>query len=224
MKTSNAKPLAVIAGYGEGLGLAIKNTFEDDGFRVVTVSRNNAMILADTTDSDEVNRAFTQIETLHGTPNVVICNTTLLTIDRFFATTPNQFEQTWRSSVMSLFNIAQAVIPSMIKAGRGTLLVTGATAGINGSKNFSAFASAKFALRGLTQSLAREFQPNRIHIAHLVIDGIIWSEKSQERFPTLVKERAIQPEDAALTYLHLAKQPATSWTQEVDIRPYSEIF
>ncbi|MGF1707004.1 SDR family NAD(P)-dependent oxidoreductase [Enterovibrio baiacu] len=224
MKGNKAKPLVVIAGYGEGLGHAIKKTFEDDGFQVVTLSRKNAMILADTTDTNEVNRAFAQIETLYGIPSVVICNTALLTIERFFVTTSSQFEQTWRTSVMSVFNIAQTVIPSMIKTGRGSLLVTGATAGVKGNKNFSAFASAKFALRGLTQSLAREFQPNRIHIAHVVIDGIIWSEKSRERFPTLVKANAIQPEDAAMTYLHLAKQPVTAWTQEVDIRPYSEVF
>lgn len=224
MQNNTSKPLAVIAGYGEGLGHAIKKTFEDDGYHVVTISRENAMILADTTDPNEVNRAFTQIETLYGIPNVVICNTALLTIERFFVTTSSQFEQTWRASVMSVFNIAQAVIPSMIKAGNGSLLVTGATAGMKGSKNFSAFASAKFALRGLTQSLAREFQPNRIHIAHLIIDGIIWSEKSRERFPTLVKDHAIQPDDAAMTYLYIAKQPVTAWTHEVDIRPYREVF
>ncbi|WP_281543583.1 SDR family NAD(P)-dependent oxidoreductase [Grimontia sp. SpTr1] len=224
MGKSKGKPLAVIAGYGEGLGEAIKNTFESDGFQVVTISRSNGMIIADTTDANEISRAFAQIDALYGTPEVVICNTAMLTIERFFSTTATRFEETWRASVMSVFNIAQAVIPMMIKQGGGTLLVTGATAGIRGSKNFSAFSSAKFALRGLTQSLAREFQPQRIHVSHVVVDGILWSPKSRERFPALRRETAIQPADAASVYLSLTKQSASAWTQEIDIRPYSEVF
>ncbi|USH04616.1 SDR family NAD(P)-dependent oxidoreductase [Grimontia kaedaensis] len=224
MRKVKGMPLAVIAGYGEGLGEAIKQTFENDGYQVVTISRSGGMILADTTDANEVNRAFAQISVLHGTPAVVICNTAMLTIERFLSTTSKRFEETWRTSVMSVFNIAQATIPMMIKQGGGTFLVTGATAGIKGSKNFSAFSSAKFALRGLTQSLAREFQPQRIHVSHIVVDGILWSSKSQERFPSLRQETAIEPNDAAKVYLSLAKQPASAWTQEIDIRPYSEVF
>lgn len=224
MTTSIGKPLAVIAGYGEGLGEAIKQTFESAGYQVVTISRSGGMILADTTDANEVNRAFAQISALHGIPDVVICNTAMLTIGRFLSTTSVRFEETWRTSVMSVFNISQAVIPMMIKQGGGTLLVTGATAGIRGSKNFSAFSSAKFALRGLTQSLAREFQPQRIHVAHVIVDGILWSPKSRERFPALRRETAIDPNDAANVYLSLAKQAASAWTQEIDIRPYSEVF
>lgn len=224
MTTSTGKPLAVIAGYGEGLGEALKYAFESDDYHVVTISRSGGMILADTTNANEVNRAFAQISVVHGTPDVVICNTAMLTIERFFSTTSVRFEETWRSSVMSVFNVAQAVIPMMIKQGSGTLLVTGATAGVRGSKNFSAFSSAKFALRGLTQSLAREFQPQRIHVAHVVVDGIIWSPKSRERFPALQRENAIEPNDAASVYLSLAKQTASAWTQEIDIRPYNEAF
>ncbi|USH05715.1 SDR family NAD(P)-dependent oxidoreductase [Grimontia kaedaensis] len=224
MTTSKGKPLAVIAGYGEGLGEAIKYTFENDGFKVVTISRSGGMIIADTTNANDINRAFGQIDALHGTPDVVICNTAMLTIERFLSTTPARFEETWRTSVMSVFNISQAVIPMMIKQGGGTLLVTGATAGIRGSKNFSAFSSAKFALRGLTQSLAREFQPQRIHVAHVIIDGILWSPKSRERFPALQYENAIEPNEAASVYLNLTKQPASAWTQEMDIRPYNELF
>ncbi|CZF82934.1 Diacetyl reductase [(S)-acetoin forming] [Grimontia celer] len=224
MTTSAAKPLAVIAGYGEGLGEALKNTFKNDGYHVVTISRSGGMFLADTTDRNEVNRAFAQISALHGTPDVVICNTAMLTIERFLSTTPARFEETWRRSVMSVFNISQAVIPMMIKQGGGTLLVTGATAGIRGNKNFSAFSSAKFALRGLTQSLAREFQPQRIHVAHVIVDGILWSPKSRDRFPALQHENAIDPNEAASAYLSLTKQSASAWTQEIDIRPYNELF
>ncbi|MDD1784318.1 SDR family NAD(P)-dependent oxidoreductase [Enterovibrio sp. ZSDZ35] len=224
MNSSKGKLLAVIAGYGEGLGEAIKRTFEDDGYEVVTVSRSGGMILADTTDANDVNRAFAKISALHGTPDVVICNTAILTIEGFLSTTSPRFEETWRTSVMSVFNIAQATIPLMAKQGGGTILVTGATAGLRGGKNFSAFSSAKFALRGLTQSLAREFQPQNIHIAHIVIDGIIWSPVSQGRFPTLLEDKAIKPKDAADVYLFITKQPSSAWTQEIDIRPYNETF
>ncbi|KXF81901.1 SDR family NAD(P)-dependent oxidoreductase [Enterovibrio coralii] len=224
MHIAKDKPLAVIAGYGEGLGEALKHCFEEDGYHVITLSRRKSDILADTTNAQEVNDAFDRIQREYGTPDVVVCNTALLTIDGFLTTTAERFENTWRASVLSTFNIAQAVLPAMLSAGKGSLLVTGATAGIRGSKNFSAFSSAKFALRGLVQSLAREFQPKNIHIAHIIIDGILWSQKSRERFPALVEENAIQPQDAANMYLFLAKQPKSAWTQEIDIRPYNETF
>ncbi|WP_394209354.1 SDR family NAD(P)-dependent oxidoreductase [Enterovibrio calviensis] len=220
----NTKPVVVIVGFGKGLGRAIASRFEKVGYVSVGISRTSPMISADTTIPAEVNKAFAKIEEQFGTPDTVICNTAMLTMGPFLSTPSGVFEQTWRTAVMSTFNVASAVLPRMVRAKHGTLIVTGATASIKGGKNFSAFSSAKFALRGLTQSLAREFQPQGVHVAHVLIDGIVWSEKSRERFPELQEENAISPSGAANLYFTLATQPKSAWSHELDLRPYSENF
>jgi NAD(P)-dependent dehydrogenase (short-subunit alcohol dehydrogenase family) len=106
----------------------------------------------------------------------------------------------------------------------GTLILTGATASTRGSAGFGPFSSAKFALRGLAQSLAREFQPQGLHIIHPILDGIIWSALSQQRFPSIKPENCLQPDDLANIYWDLAHQAPSAWTHEIDIRPQSESF
>jgi NAD(P)-dependent dehydrogenase (short-subunit alcohol dehydrogenase family) len=112
----------------------------------------------------------------------------------------------------------------MQKQRKGTLILTGATASTRGSAGFGPFASAKFALRGLAQSLAREFQPQGIHVVHPILDGIIWSGLSRQRFPNIKQENCLLPEDLAKTYWGLAHQAPSTWTHELDIRPQSESF
>ena len=105
--------------------------------------------------------------------DVLIHNASRLLIKPFEQTTGNEFEQVWRVTCLGAMLSAQTVIPYMAARGKGTIILTGATAGIRGGAKFSAFASAKFAQRGLAQSLAREFGPKGVHVAHLVLDGLI---------------------------------------------------
>ncbi|MCW5705314.1 MAG: SDR family NAD(P)-dependent oxidoreductase, partial [Bradyrhizobium sp.] len=100
---------------------------------------------------------------------------------------------------------------------------TGATAGIRGGANFSAFASAKFALRGLAQSLAREFAPKGVHVAHLVLDGLIDEVQTERRFGTASATR-MSPQAIAQACLDLTTQDPSAWTHEMDLRPFSERF
>jgi len=105
----------------------------------------------------------------------------------------------------------------------GAIVVTGATASVKAGAKFSAFGSAKFALRGLVQSLAREYGPRGIHFAHIVIDGVIWSKKAEEQY-AMEKQHCLLPDSIAENYIQLINQDRSAWTQELDLRPDVEVF
>ena len=133
------------------------------------------------------------------------------------------FESSWRAGVVSAAAAARAVLPGMLRERSGTILLTGATASLRGSANFAAFAVAKFGLRALAQSLAREYQPQGIHVAHVVLDGVLRGSGSAARFQ-LGDDRTLDPAAVARTYRQLAEQPRSAWTHELELRPASEKF
>ncbi|RXJ74125.1 SDR family oxidoreductase [Veronia nyctiphanis] len=218
------RKLVVITGYGPGLGEALKHRYQQSGYTVVGVARRGGDYQADTTRAEEVSAVFETIREEHGSPEIVIHNVATLSRGSFNDISAEEFEATWRASTLSAFNVAQTVLPSMERNHKGTLIFTGATASVKGGKGFSPFSSAKFALRGLAQSLAREYQPSGVHIAHVVLDGIIWSDVSLKRFPNLKIENALIPKDIAEAYFQLSQQPRSTWSHEIDLRPYSESF
>jgi NAD(P)-dependent dehydrogenase (short-subunit alcohol dehydrogenase family) len=126
------------------------------------------------------------------------------------------------------FLFAQAALRPLLAAGRGSLLFTGATASLRGRPPFAAFASAKAGLRSLAQSLAREFGPQNIHVAHVVVDGGIDGERLRTSAPHRVAERGedglLKPAEIADAYWHLHQQGRSAWSQEIDLRPFSETF
>ena len=122
------------------------------------------------------------------------------------------------------FYAAQQVLPAMIEAERGTILLTGATASLRGSARFSALAVGKFGLRALAQSMAREFGPQGIHVAHVIIDGQINTPSARERSPEREEHTMLSPDTIAETYWQLHIQDHTAWTLELDLRPAVEGF
>ena len=110
--------------------------------------------------------------------------------------------------------------------GRGTILFTGATASVRGKEGFSAFAGAKHALRALAESMARELGPQGIHVAHIIVDGIIDTPWSRENFAELIKslpkDGILNPDEIAENYIFLHNQPRSAWTFEMDVRPWCE--
>ncbi len=155
-----------------------------------------------------------------GSISALIHNASASSGNGLLGTTPEQFEQAWRAAVLGAFVCAQETAPDMIAAGGGVMLFTGATSSIRGG-GWLGFSSAKFALRGLVQSLARELWPKSIHVAHVIIDGIIG-----EAGPASASgpEPLLDPERIADAYWHLAEQDATAWTLELDLRPQHEQF
>jgi NAD(P)-dependent dehydrogenase (short-subunit alcohol dehydrogenase family) len=134
-----------------------------------------------------------------------------------------EFETVWRVTCLGAMTVTRLVLPHMVSAGHGTIILTGASAALRGSAKFAAFASAKFALRGLAQSLAREYGPAGIHVAHVVIDGLVDGPQTEQRFGPAQSMRMV-PDSVAGTYLSLVEQEPSSWTHELDLRPYAERF
>jgi NAD(P)-dependent dehydrogenase (short-subunit alcohol dehydrogenase family) len=122
------------------------------------------------------------------------------------------------------FYAAQQVLPAMVEAGRGSVLLTGATASMRGSARFSALAVGKFGLRALAQSMAREFGPQGVHVSHVIIDGQINTPRIQETSPDREDHTMLSPEAIAETYWQLHSQDRTAWTLELDLRPAVESF
>lgn len=213
----------VITGYGPGLGEALKQQFETNDYQVIGLSRSSE-ISADLTDTESTQAAFGEVKQTYGAPTVLVHNVAELVRGEFEALSSNDFERAWRSIVLSAVNVCHSVIPMMLAQGQGTIILTGATASTRGSAGFAPFSSAKFALRGLAQSLAREFQSQGIHIVHTVLDGIIWSDLSRQRFPSIEQQNCLLPEDIAQVYYDLVQQKPSTWSHELDLRPQSERF
>jgi len=223
---SDAKRLCLVAGAGLGLGEALLQRFAAGGCIAVglgPVTRADSVDVrpVDLVSSKTVKAVVQELIGQYGPPAVVIHNPSRLFRGAFVETPLDAFEDTWRNMVLSAAILAQATIPAMVRGGGGAFLVSGATASLRGGPQFSGFASAKFALRGLTQSLAREFQTSGIHVAHVVLDGIIDTPASRtlhDRDPA----RMMRPDEIAESYWHLAHQPRSTW--ELDLRPVSEAF
>lgn len=141
-------------------------------------------------------------------------------------TTPRVFRKVWEMACYAGFLTAHHVLPRMAERGRGTFIFTGATASMRGGAGFAAFASAKAGLRNLAQSAAREYGPKNVHVAHVVVDGMIDSLFIRENIPGVdalrKRERILNPDHIAQNYVHLHNQPRDAWTFELDLRPYGE--
>jgi len=122
------------------------------------------------------------------------------------------------------FLCSQQVVPAMLKAGRGTIIFTGATAGVRPFATSAAFGPAKFAMRGLAQSLARGLGPKGIHVAWINIDGSIDIPGARGLKPSLTDTDFLKPDAIAETYWHLAHQDPSAWTMELEVRPFKEKF
>ncbi len=226
---SQTKPLAIVAGAGAGLGQSLLARFQQGGMTAVGLGRTKpqetvgAFHQLDLSDPEAVAPVIANLISTHGPPQIVVHNTAELFIGPFAETTLDDYRRTWTSMVQPLIVLGQCVLQPMVRGGGGTLIVSGATASVRGGARFSAFASAKFALRGLTQSLAREYQPAGVHVAHVLLDGIIDTARSRERH-SLDPSKMMNPDEIAEAYWQLAHQPRSTWTHELDLRPASETF
>ena len=226
--------VAVVAGVGPGLGAALVRAFHADGYHVAGMARSTdttgplaeelgdaaKAVECDVTDVDSVDAAFTTVEKELGAPSVAVFNPGAGFINNFLSTPPAQFEKVWRVNVLGAVHFAQRAIPTLLK-NNGTLLMTGATASVRGSARFGAFASAKHGLRALAQSLAREFGPQGVHVAHVIIDGVIINERTKSLM-NISDEKGMQPDAIAASYVALAKQDKSAWAFEMDLRPSIE--
>ncbi len=235
---NDSNKIAVVAGVGFGLGEALCQRLINEGYHVAGLARGTEVgnelvnhfgseaflpLSCDLTDPHSVNTAISTVEAQLGSTSVYIHNAAYLHMGDFLDTAPEDFENLWKVICLGAVRGIQRVIPTMLEQKSGAILVTGATASIKAGAGFSAFSSAKFALRGLTQSLAREYGSQGIHIAHILLDGLIWGTQSSDTFSAKETD-CLLPEAIADSYYHLIQQHRSSWTQELDLRPDCEPF
>jgi NAD(P)-dependent dehydrogenase (short-subunit alcohol dehydrogenase family) len=225
---------ALIVGAGEGLSASLARLLSQHGIRVALAARNPgkldalcsetgaAAFACDATQADDVAKLFKDVEDKIGAPDVVVYNASLRARGAFIELAPDDVAQSIAVSAFGGFLVAQQALQRMLPNKRGAILFTGASASIKGFAQSAPFAMGKFALRGLAQSLAREFAPQGIHVAHFVIDGGI---RSSARPETPDKPDALLDPDAiAANYWHVLQQPRSAWSSELEIRPWVERF
>ncbi len=233
--------VAAVLGVGPGLGTAVARRFADEGFAVALLARREESVAdarrgiedaggktlfvsTDATDPASVASAFEQVRSELGAPEVCVYNAGAFQMGGILDLSPEKFEECFKANCAGAFYAAQQVLPAMVEAGRGTILLTGATASLRGSAKFSALAVGKFGLRALAQSMAREFGPRGIHIAHVVIDGQIDTPRARDMSPDRDEDTMLSPDAIAESYWQLHKQHPTTWTLELDLRPSTESF
>jgi len=240
-----SKGIAVVAGVGEGLGSAVARRFAAAGYKAVMWARNEDKLKGFAADirakggealamkvdvrvEQEVSDALAGIEREQGPVEVAVFNAGAQHRKPLLEITADQFEKVWRLGCLGGFVFGREAIRHMLPRKRGTLLFTGATSALRGGANFAAFAATKFGLRAVAQSMAREFGPQGIHVATVIVDGAIDMPAIHQRFGDRIKDLPpdglLSPGAIAETYLQLHQQQRSAWSLEVDVRPYCEKF
>ncbi len=233
--------VAAVLGVGPGLGAAVAQRFAREDFAVGLMARGEESlaaareevegsggtalaVTADATDATSVTSAFDRVREELGAPEVFVYNAGAFQMGGILELSPEQFDDCFRANCSGAFYGAQQVLPGMVERGRGTIILTGATAALRGSAKFAALATGKFGLRALAQSMAREFGPQGIHVAHVIVDGQINTPRLREDQPDREESTTLSPEAIAETYWQLHAQDPTAWTLELDLRPALESF
>ena len=230
-----SKPVCAVVGVGPGNGAAFARKFSDEGYRVALMARSSITTgdLAeelpdarayecDVTDPAHIEGAFGAAAEELGPIDTVIYNAGSGVFGNFLENSPEDFESAWRINAMGLFIAARKVAPPMIDAGRGNIIVTGATASLRGGARFAAFASAKAAQRNLAESMARELGPKGIHVALLVVDGVVDTPRSRSMMKDASDDAFMQPSHIAAAAWSLVQQPRSAWTFLMELRPFGE--
>jgi NAD(P)-dependent dehydrogenase (short-subunit alcohol dehydrogenase family) len=234
-----------VAGVGDGLGGAVARRFARAGHPTVLVARTadrlariageiesaggrGVAYVADLREESAVTKLFDDVEAEIGPIGVAVFNTGANYRASILDTPADMFDKVWRLGCYAGFLVGREAARHMVPRGQGTILFTGATASVRGSAQFAAFAAAKGGLRQVAQSMARELGPKGIHVASIIIDGMIDSQRVRERFPERVaqlpEDGMLNPADIAEIYFQLHSQPRSAWSFEVDLRPWAEKF
>ncbi|RYZ12744.1 MAG: SDR family oxidoreductase [Comamonadaceae bacterium] len=240
---ARSSKVVLVVGAGDATGSAIAARFAREGY-VACLTRRAADKLqpaldriraaggeahgfgSDARKEEEVIALVDLIERAHGPIEVMVFNIGANVPCSILDETARKYFKVWEMACFGGFLNGREVARRMVTRGRGTILFTGATAGLRGSAHFAAFAGAKHALRALAQSMARELGPRNIHVAHVVVDGAIDTEFIRSNFPdryaTKAQDGILDPDHIAENYWFLHSQPRDAWTFELDLRPYME--
>ena len=245
MSEQTAKKSALIVGVGhtDGVGAAVARRFAREGFEITVFGRNEEKlttalenlkaispsaraVTGDVTDEATVRNLVAECDRTDAPLEVAVFNAggnwpkAYLDMDTEFLT------EMWRVNALSGFIFSKAAVEAMLPRGRGTIIFTGASGSLRGKAMFGGFAQGKAALRALAQSCAREFGPQGLHVAHVVIDGAVDGNRINSLLPDLKgqvgDDGLLHPEGIAENYWHIHHQPRSAWTHELDVRPWAE--
>jgi NAD(P)-dependent dehydrogenase (short-subunit alcohol dehydrogenase family) len=232
-----AKPVCVVVGVGPGNGAALARRFHREGYAVALIARSTELIEAlvrelpdsrayacDVSDETSVARTFSAITAELGAVDVLIYNAGSGVWGTIEDVSARDFEQSWRVNTLGAFLTAKHVIGPMKQAGKGSVIFVGATASRRGNVKTAAFAPAKAAQRSLAESMARYLWPAGIHVAILILDGVVDLPRTRKFMPDKPDSFFIKPDDVAESAYHVVKQPRSVWSFEVEARPFAETW
>ena len=227
---------ALIIGTGPGLSASLARLFTEKGLKVSLAARSTEKLTGlaaetgadvhacDASDQSQVAGLFEELDR-EDAPDVVVYNPSARVRGPFIELDPFMVQEAVHITAMGAFFAAQEAAKRMVQTNHGAILLTGASAGVKGYPMSAPFAMGKFALRGLAQSLARELHPLGIHIGHFVIDGGIRSAERPGRMdPPDNPDSMLDPDAIARTYWHFLEQDRSSWSWEIELRPWVEKF
>jgi NAD(P)-dependent dehydrogenase (short-subunit alcohol dehydrogenase family) len=225
---------ALIVGAGSGLSASLARVLTKEGIKVALAARSTddladlaketgaKTIACDASKGADVEKMFAELESGFGAPEIVIYNASYRTRGPIADLDAAEVQKSIAVSAFGGFLVAQQAVRRMLPKKHGAILFTGASASVKGYAESAPFAMGKFALRGLAQSMARELHPQGIHVAHIVIDGGIKSERRPE--PSGKTASLLNPDSIAASYLHIIHQPHSAWSWELELRPWVEKF
>jgi NAD(P)-dependent dehydrogenase (short-subunit alcohol dehydrogenase family) len=229
---------AVIAGVGPGLGESLARRFVDEGCQVGLFARSadyldelaadlgddTLAVPTDITDPQQVDAGFEAVREAFGPVDILVNHASGGSWKGLGDISPDEFEQAWRVSAYGALLCSQEAAEDMLNEDGGTIIFTGATSAVRGRGGALGFSAAKFGVRGMAESMARELGPDGIHVAHVVIDGQIETPRVEEMYPNRDEETFLDPDAIADSYWHLVTQDRSAWTLELDVRPHVEEF
>jgi NAD(P)-dependent dehydrogenase (short-subunit alcohol dehydrogenase family) len=225
---------ALIVGAGPGLSASLARVFSKNGHAVSLAARNPGKLdglcaetgatahECDAAQPDSVAALFRALDDAGAAPDLVVYNPSGRVRGPVADLDPVEVRAALDVTAFGAFLVAREAAKRMLAKGEGTMLFTGASAGIKGFAQSAPFAMGKFALRGLCQSLARELHPKNIHVVHFVIDGSIYRPDRGAPFDD--PEKTLHPDAIAQAYLDMSRQHRSTWTNEVELRPFVERF
>jgi NAD(P)-dependent dehydrogenase (short-subunit alcohol dehydrogenase family) len=227
--------ICVVTGVGPGNGAACVRRFARAGWRVAMLARSADKLraieaaipgargfAADVADAASVKEAFARVRHELGPVDALVQNAGNASFGGFLEVTAEALESAWRVNALSLFLCGREVTNDMLARGSGAIVVIGATAALRGGAGFAAFAPAKAAQRSLAQSMARSLGPRGIHVAYIVVDGVIDTPSTRSFLRDKPDDFFLKPDSIAESVFQVATQERSAWTAELDLRPYAE--
>lgn len=231
------KPVCAVVGVGPGNGTALARRFASEGYGVALLARKTDLTLklastmpgarayaCDVADASSVEHAFAAIRNDLGHVDVLVYNAGSGVWGTVEEVSAADFEMSWRVNTLGALLTSKQVIPAMKAAKRGSIVFIGATASRRGNVRTAAFAPAKAAQRSLAESMARHLWPSGVHVAVIIVDGVVDLPETRKRMPSKPEAYFVKPDDVAETALLLTQQNPSAWTFELEARPFGEAW